>query len=110
MSIDDRAKMTAKTSSSTIRIDKLEAKTLLECINALHILIQKDIDRFLEYDLSFRTSLFKQFSFILEISYSVYKGYSQLRKALYDKNKNMPLMMGGPSSNASFLGSYGIGG
>jgi len=60
ISIEERAKMNNyKFTKNSFKLDRLEAKTLLFCINSLNILIQKDIDRYLKKDLSFRTSLFK---------------------------------------------------
>ena len=75
------------------KVDKFEAKTLLHCVHAIHILVQHNIEKFLDYDLSFRTSLFKQLSFVLDISLQVYKGFNSSRKALSEKNKNMPMSL-----------------
>lgn len=76
-----------------MKLDKFEAKTLMNCTKALMILVQSNVEKYLENELSFRTSLFKQFTYILDLSYQVYKGFSNSKKQLYQKNKDMPMSL-----------------
>lgn len=59
MNFEDRARLSLKNKSVSMKLDMLEAKTLFYCTKALNTLISQDINSYLKKDLSFRISLFK---------------------------------------------------
>lgn len=75
---------------SLVKIDLKEAKTLKYCAKALKNSITSNLDNYLSQQQAFRTGLFKKLTYILNISYSVYKNYCINKKPSQDKNMDMP--------------------
>lgn len=60
MNLEERSKlMSSNSNPNSLRLDKYEAKTLLFSAKALHILIDEDINKYLDNTLLFRVTLFK---------------------------------------------------
>jgi hypothetical protein len=56
---------------SSIKVDRIEAKTLSLCVKTLTTLLNTDIQNFVDFPLNERISLFKQIACITDLSHSL---------------------------------------
>jgi|JI9StandDraft_1071089.scaffolds.fasta_scaffold624975_1 hypothetical protein len=68
---------------SPIKVDRIEAKTLSLCVKTFTILLNTDIQSFVDVPLYTKIGLFKQIACILDLSYSLLPEFKPRKLALH---------------------------